>query len=93
MKNHYAPEFWIAFFSEQLWQASIYVQYVSQNNAAEGRKYAYRLPFSFFQKDYKKYTLEQFARAHDFLYAIDHGTKNGSASDGIELFIHAAFMS
>ncbi len=91
LKDHYTPEFWIAFFSEQLWQAALYVQYTQAGKSAEAKRHAYRLPFSFFQKDYKRYTLTQLAKAHEFLYKIDHGLKNGYATDGLELFIHTAF--
>lgn len=90
LKDHYTPEFWVAFFSEQLWQAALYVQYTQAGKSVEAKRHAYRLPFSFFQKDYKRYTIVQLAKAHEFLYKIDHGLKNGYATDGLELFIHTA---
>lgn len=90
LKDNYPVEFWVSYFSEQLWQASIYIHFAQAGKALEGKRYAYRLPFSFFQKDYKKYTVEQLTQAHQFLYSVDHGLKNGHATDGIELFIHKA---
>jgi hypothetical protein len=91
LKDQYPTEFWIAFFSEQLWQATLYIQYAAAGKAAEAKRHAYRLPFSFFQKDYKRYTRQQLAQAHEFLYTVDHGLKNGYATDGLEIFIHSAF--
>jgi len=91
LKDRYPTEFWVAFFSEQLWQAILYNQYASRGKAAEAKRFTYRLPFSYSQKDWKKYSVAQLTRAHEFLYEIDHGLKNGYATDGIELFIHSAF--
>ncbi len=91
LKDRYPTEFWIAFFSEQLWQAMLYNQYASRGRAAEAKRFAYRLPFSYFQKDWKRYSLAQLTKAHEFLYEVDYGLKNGYATDGIELFIHSAF--
>lgn len=89
VQPHYPPEFWIAYFSEQLWQATLFVQCAQAGKAAQAKPYTYRLPFSFTQKDWKKYTVKQLMNAQRFLYEVDHGLKNGYATDGIELFIHA----
>ncbi len=91
LKNKYPVEFWISFFSEQLWQASLYLRLARQGRAVEAKRYAYRLPYSFFQKDYKRYSLNSLAQAHKFLYLIDYGLKNGYATDGFDLFIHTSF--
>lgn len=90
LKERYPVEFWIAFFSEQLWQAVLYNQYASRGKAAEIKRFTYRLPFSYLQKEWKKYSIEQLTAAHDFLYEVDHGQKNGYATTGIEILIHCA---
>ncbi len=90
LKKRYPVEFWIAFFSEQLWQAILYYQYASLGKAAEAKRFAYRLPFSYFQNDWKRYSFDQLVQAHAFLYEVDHGLKNGYATEGIEIFIHAS---
>jgi hypothetical protein len=92
LKERYPAEFWVAFFSEQLWQAALFVNYAHAGKSIEAKRYAYRLPFSFFQKDYKRFTVQQLAQAHALLSEIDYGMKNGYATDGLELFIHSAFL-
>ncbi len=90
LKKRYPMEFWIAFFSEQLWQAALYLGYALIGKGPEVRRYTYRLPFSFSQKDWKKYNLNQLALAHELLYKIDHSLKNGCSHDNIDLFVYTA---
>lgn len=82
----YAPAFWIAFWSEQLWRASLFVMLNKSGKPVEARKAAYRLPFSFIQRDYKKYTLNSLQEAHTQLYLLDNALKNGGGELAFELF-------
>lgn len=88
LKERYPAEFWITFFSEQLWQATLYNRYAAKGKAAEAKRWTYRLPFSYVQRDWKKNSIERLVAAHEFLYHIDYGLKNGYATTGLELFIH-----
>ena len=77
IKPNYTVEFWVSFWSEQFWQALIFIECAQQGSVAQGKKLAYRLPFSFFQKDYRRYSSKQLAALHERLYRIDHDLKNG----------------
>lgn len=87
-KNQYSEEFWIVFWSEQLWQASLFVSIASTKNTAEAKKVVTRLPFSFINKDWRRYTPEFLAQAHHFLTTVDYNSKNNSNAYGLELCLH-----
>lgn len=84
--TEYAQEFWIGYWSLQLWQANIYIEFARQNKIVEGRKYAGRLPFTFMQKDWKHYQPAELAAAHTFLYEVDFNLKNGGSEFGLHVF-------
>lgn len=86
VEHDFPPEFWIAFWSEQLWQASLFVVQAKEAGHLGARKGINRLPFSFMQRDWKKYTPRELCAAHNFLYSVDYGLKNGHATHGLELF-------
>jgi hypothetical protein len=79
-------EFWTTYWSEQLWQASLFVAQVKELGPLGARKGINRLQFSFMQRDWKKYTARELCAAHNFLYSVDYGLKNGYATHGLELF-------
>lgn len=83
----FPSEFWIAYWSEQLWQASLFLAQVQELGPLGARKGVNRLPFSFMQRDWKKCTARELCAAHNFLYSVDYGLKNGYANHGIELFL------
>lgn len=82
----YPDEFWIAFWSEQLWQAITFITIAKKLGALEAKKAVFRLPFSFMQKDWHTYSVAELMNAHNFLYSIDYRLKNGSGSFGLDLF-------
>lgn len=96
MWNHvrslYPDEFWVAFWSEQLWQASFFIKEAQTSSSMVARKRVNRLPFSFINKDWQKYTFAELTQAHNFLYTIDYNLKNGSGSLGLDLFF-AKFLN
>lgn len=91
VKDDYAPQFWIAFWSDQLIKAYGYVLYSQQNNHLAAKKMGYRLPFSFMKTDWKKHSLKKLAATHDQLYALDFHMKNGG-TDQFEL-LYAQFFT
>jgi len=93
MKSQYPDEFWIVFWSEQLWQALIFIEHVKRGQLAEVRRKVFRLPFSFMNKDWKMYSEPELMRAHQFLYEVDYGMKNGHATEGIDLFVHSFLIA
>jgi hypothetical protein len=87
-KETYPVEFWVAYWSEQLCQAVQYVQRARQFGVVEARKGFNRLPFTFINSDYKKYSQLSLSQAHDALYALDYSLKNGGSDSGLELWYH-----
>lgn len=87
-KGQYPPEFWIAYWSEQLWQAMLFVQRARAKGIFEAKKGTYRLPFSFLNKDWALHTPESLAAAHEALYRFDYNLKNGGTGHGLELWYH-----
>ena len=91
--SDYPDEFWIAFWSEQLWQAINFVIAAQKVGAVEAKKSVSRLPFSFMQKDWRSYSVAELTNAHNFLYSIDYRLKNGSGSFGLDLFYSKFLLS
>lgn len=86
LEKSFPLEFWLSFWSEQLWQATVFLSVLSEYGPVAARKQVKRLPFSFMQKDYRRITKRELTVAHNFLYSVDYGFKNGYASSGLELF-------
>jgi hypothetical protein len=82
----YPIEFWLAFWSEQLWQAIIFITTARREDLAAAKKLVSRLPFSFMQKDWQRFSPEVLISAHNQLYQIDYAQKNGAITDGLELW-------
>lgn len=91
IKHAYTEQFWIAFFSDQLWRASFYCKYMKDAKWNEAKAIGFRLPFSFLQKDYKKLTFHELCNAHNWLYQCDYAIKNGAHTDRIDLFFYHFF--
>lgn len=89
--EEYPHEFWIAYWSELMWQAALFVIRATTKGHAEAKKAAYRLPFSFINKDWQKYSADSLIQAHRFLYEFDYKVKQGERSFGLELFFHKFF--
>lgn len=87
-KGEYPPEFWIAYWSAQLWEAMLYVQRARTQGMMEAKKGTYKLPFSFLNKDWSLYTPESLSAAHEALYRFDFNLKNGGTGNGLELWYH-----
>jgi len=83
--DKFPDEFWTSYWSDQLWNAAAYLQKMS-NQESIGNAKAYRLPFSFMQRDYKRYALAELSQAHTFLYSIDYNLKNGAGYQAVDLF-------
>jgi hypothetical protein len=87
--SHYPLEFWITFFSEQLWQAGIFIYKAEKGQFIQAKRSAYRLPFTFINKDWKAYKFTYIQRMHDRIYSIDYVNKNTKDTlYALELWIH-----
>lgn len=91
ISQDFPTEFWTAYWSEQLWQAKIFLNYATKNRAVEGRRYASRLPFSFFQRDWRKSKESELVSAHNFISLLDYNIKNGNFDAHFELFYFKFF--
>lgn len=75
--SDYSDPFWTTFWSEQLFKAHAFISLHTKQQFSQAKKVAYRLPFSFIQKDWKLISDQELCNAHNHLYAIDWNTKNG----------------
>lgn len=91
IKDNYVPVFWTMFWSEQLWRAHYALLLRKENKLAEAKQMAYRLPFSFLQRDWKNVSESELQQAHDFLYAADFNIKNGASDLFLEVFFNNFF--
>ncbi|MBA3954019.1 hypothetical protein H0X48_01750 [Candidatus Dependentiae bacterium] len=88
----YPDEFWTVFWSDQLWQATLFVAKAQETSVQEAKQLGFKLPFSFINKDWRLYTPELLAQAHQFLYSLDYRLKNGGGDYGLELWYHKFFL-
>lgn len=91
IKDDYIPVFWTTFWSEQLWRAHYALVLRKQNKLSEAKQMAYRLPFSFLQKDWKNVSESELKNAHDFMYTADFNSKNGASDLFLEVFFNNFF--
>lgn len=83
----YPPEFWLVFWSELLWQAWIVITFARASSAPVDRRWTYRLPFSFLQRDWKRYQPRELVVAHNALYGADYALKCGGNECALELVL------
>lgn len=93
IKDEYPEQFWISFWSEQVWRALFYCQSMQQRDIANAKKIGYRLPFSFLQKDYRNCSVQLLQEAHEALYDLDGKLKNGGSVIGLDLFFLRYFAA
>jgi hypothetical protein len=65
---------------------------MERREMVEAKKVGFRLPFSFMQRDWKKTSVHELIQAHDCIYALDYGLKNGGEF-WMELFYTKFFES
>jgi hypothetical protein len=85
MEQDYAPQFWISFWSEQLWRAYNFVEQSDKRNYSEAKRVSFRLPHNFTQRLWTNASLVELRNAHDFLYSVDGSLKHGGAATSLEL--------
>ena len=64
----------------------MYADLMKQKKQAEAKKAQYKLPFSFINRDWHMYSLDELRNAHDCLTKIDFQLKNGASDIGLEYF-------
>jgi hypothetical protein len=92
IKDEYPATFWTVYWSEQIWRAYYVITMQQKNNIIDARKMAYRLPFSFIQKDWRDISLESLSKAHAMLYDIEWRIKNGGSEQHFDLLFHTFML-
>ena len=88
VKDYYPDQFWIAYWSEQFWRALWYCHFMQQKKVAQAKKIGYRLPFSFLQKDYRRYDTAFLKEMHRACYLLDDMLKHGGDSIGLDILLY-----
>lgn len=86
ISQEYPSTFWIVFWSEQLFRAHSVVQCMQQKKPTQAKAVSYRLPFSFMQQDWKRFSLAELQNAHRYVYSLDYAVKNGGNEGYVDLF-------
>lgn len=84
--EQYNEQFWVMFWFDQLWRASLYCFLMRQKQQAQAKKAQYKLPFSFINRDWSLYAVSELNAALQFLYDIDFRLKNGGNAVAFEHF-------
>lgn len=92
IRKEYPDQFWISFWSEQLFRGFQVISYMHKKEFAQAKAIAFRLPFSLMQSDWKKNKPIELLNAHQFLYQVDYGLKNNGSNVGIDLFFSKFFL-
>jgi hypothetical protein len=82
----YTAQFWTAYWSEQLFRAYYFVQLQQAGDLGGAKRIAYRLPFSFTQTDWRKFSMPELYQAHNFIRSADFELKSGSTEILLDLF-------
>jgi len=86
VKDNYPEQFWTVFWSEQLFRAHAYILLQKDKNYIQAKKAAYKLPFSFINIDWHKFSSLELSKAHDFMQKIDFDLRHGSSNILLDLF-------
>lgn len=81
----YTPQFWIAFWSEQMWRAGAYTALMRAHNVADAKSIGYRLPFAFLQHGWKSINTDELKKAHTLLCDLEYDFKNGGNEHYLDL--------
>lgn len=76
VRLRYPAQFWLAYFSEQLFRAYSYAQ--AKQGGLDARSLGFRLPFSFVQRDWRQADTAFLCAAHARIAQLDWQLKNGS---------------
>jgi len=91
--NNYNSQFWVVFWSEQIWRAMLWIDLYRNKRFDEAKRMQFKLPFSFLKHDWKKYCFSELQSAHQFITVIDHHLKNNGSSQGLDLFYSKFFLN
>jgi hypothetical protein len=81
VEKEYPEMFWLSFWSEQLWKAHHVIGYLKKNNIINAKRMSFRLPYSFVNTYWKKFSQYELKHLYDHLYLIDMKIKRGGSSE------------
>ena len=93
MGGEYSPQFWISFWSDQLWRAFNFIEQSKKQQYLEAKRVSFRLPYKFVNGGWRAVACRELKTAHQFLYDLDYGLKNGGSAIGLELFYENFFAA
>ncbi len=93
IEHVYTPQFWMVFWSEQLWRASGYIMFARKKQHGDAKQISFRLPFTFLQKDWRSYSVRELKNAHQFVYTTDYNLKHGASTMALDLFFSKFFCN
>jgi hypothetical protein len=91
VEGKFAPQFWIAFWSRQLFKAASFVQ-VASSNPTEAKALGRGLSWKFVRDGWKSYPLKSLSVRICNLYELDMALKFGSGAERFEDFFSKHFL-
>lgn len=89
----YPEQFWISFWSDQIWRAFFYLNYLKQGQHTQAKKIAFRLPFSFIERDWRLWDYIALQKLHTQLYQLDSKAKQGATYMALETLLLDGLLS
>ena len=93
VKSAYSEQFWVAFFSEQLFRAYWFAVYQKTGDFRLAKQIGFRLPFDFMKIGWRYIDPNLLKSAHHFLYQVDYQLKNGGSELWFENFLNKFFKN
>jgi hypothetical protein len=90
--SHYPVQFWISFWLEQIFRASMFSFYKKNNAHDFAKKISFRLPFSIINGGWKKLNIKKLQKLHSTLFHFDCNVKNGISEINIHTILNNAFF-
>lgn len=93
LNENYPEQFWISFFSEQLFKAYWFVIYQKSGDFKLSKQIGFRLPFDFMKTGWRYIDPNVLKSAHHELYVVDYQLKNGGSELWLETFLNKFLKS
>lgn len=87
IEDLYTQEYWVVFWSEQVWQALNFVEN-AKIDLVTAKLQSRKLPFSFVNTDWINYSKEYLTNAYNALYILDYNFKNLLSSQNLNFWFH-----
>ncbi len=92
VEKEYPEMFWLSFWSEQFWKAHHVITYLKKNDFINAKRMSFRLPYSFINTHWKKFTQQELRLLYNHIYLIDMKIKRGGSSDAALNFFFFSYF-